>query len=203
MMDAVHLNEIEQLRSGDQAVAEIFHRYREPLLRTIRFRIDPRLLGRIDQDDVLQDTYLEVARRVSRFCEDPQVPFFIWVRQITIQILIDLHRTHLGAAKRSAKLEVSLHRPTGAAFSNSYSLAAQLVGNLTSPSQAMVREERIAQLREALDKMDEIDREVLMLRHLEELSNNETAAVLGLEKSAASKRYIRALTRLKEALDPL
>ena len=195
--DQEHLDEIEQLRQGEQAVASLFGKYREQLQRMVRFRMDQRLLGRVDGDDVLQDAYLEVARRVPKFIEDPQVPFFIWIRQVTMQVLIDLHRTHLGAKMRSANLEISLHRP-GGGLSNSHSLAALLVGNLTSPSQAAVREERIVQLRQALDKMDAIDREVLVLRHLEDMTNNEVAAELGLDKSAASKRYIRALSRLKD-----
>jgi len=194
-----HLDEIQQLRQGEQAVANLFGQYREQLQRMVRFRMDQRLLGRIDCDDVLQDAYLEVARRVDKFIENPQVPFFIWIRQVTTQVLIDLHRSHLGAKMRSANLEISLNRHAGG-HSNSHSLAALLVGNLTSPSQAAVREERIVQLRQALDKMDAIDREVLVLRHLEDMSNNEVAAELGLDKSAASKRYIRALSRLKDVL---
>lgn len=142
---------------------------------------------------------MEIARRIEDFTSKPTVPFFVWARQIAMQTLIDTHRTHLGAKMRDAALEVSLHKP-GFGHATSYSLAAQLIGNLTSPSRAALREERIEELREALEQMDPIDREVLVLRHLEEFSNNEVAEILGLEKSAASKRYVRALKRLKDVM---
>jgi RNA polymerase sigma-70 factor (ECF subfamily) len=148
---------------------------------------------------VLQESYLQVARRIDQYLAEPAVPFFVWLRQMTGQALIDLHRQHLGAKMRDARQEVRVHRPADPPI-ESDSLAAQLVANWTSPSQAAIREETHDELRSALDAMDEIDREILALRHFEDLSNNEIAAILGIQKSAASNRYVRALRRLKQIL---
>ena len=127
------------------------------------------------------------------------MPFFLWLRLVVGQRLVDEHRKHLGAAARDAGREISLYR--GALpETTSAALAAQLLGRLTAPSQAAIRAERKIHLQEALNSLDPIDREVLALRHFEELSNGEAAAVLGLDKSAASKRYARALIRLKDVL---
>jgi len=194
------MTEFDLLSSGDtEKVAQVFSVYMEKLQRMIRFRLDRRLYGRIDTADVLQDVWIEASRRITDYTSNPAVPFFVWLRQIAWQIIIDLHRRHLGAQKRNVSQEVALVRPGG----TSISIAALLVGNLTSPSQVAMREERLLKLREALERMDEIDREVLALRHFEELSNNEVAQVLGLQKTAASNRYVRALKRLKSILEEM
>src|SRR6266511_2862536 len=143
-----------------------------------------------------------MARRSPEYLANPAVPFFLWLRMLTGQRLLMVHRQHLGAQMRDAGQEVSLHR--GALpQATSASLAAQLLGRLTSPTQAAARAEFQIRLQEALNSMDPLDREVLVLRHFEELSNNETAEVLGIQKSAASNRYVRALKRLKDALSSL
>lgn len=190
---------IARLRTGGEPVlAELLSEYRARLERMVHFRMDPRLSSRVDVGDVLQEAYLDAAKRVDHYLANPSAPFFVWLRGITLNTLMDVHRRHLGAALRDAGKEVSLHR--GAVDATSELLAAQLVGRLTSPSQAMMREELIAQVEEALRQMDEMDREVLALRHFEQLSNNEVAEVLGLTKTAASNRYVRALARLREIL---
>jgi len=192
---------LEQAKAGDQqALATLFDRYRDRLGKMVRLRLDHRLSGRIDTSDVLQDAYLDVARRFPEYLAAPAVPFYIWLRSLTGQRLIDLHRHHLGAAMRAAGREVSLYRGALPAAS-SVSLAQQLLAGLTSPTQAAIREELQLRLHEALDSMDPLDREVVVLRHFEELTNVETAAILGIEPPAASKRYIRALRRLKVILD--
>ncbi|MBX3438874.1 MAG: sigma-70 family RNA polymerase sigma factor [Planctomycetaceae bacterium] len=185
-------------RGGQEAVARLFSQYRDRLERMVRFRMDPRLSGRVDPDDVLQEAYLEIDRRVQDYIDRPSVPVFVWMRQMTWQTLIDIHRRHIIAKARNVSQEVS--RMPGPGLTSA-SLAAQLVGHLTSPSQAAIREERLQRVRIALDGMDEIDREVLALRHFEQLTNNEVADVLGLQKAAASNRYVRALSRLKQTLD--
>ncbi len=201
--DSESLEEIEMLRAGGQdALASRFAFYEARLTRMITFRIDHRLLGRIDTGDVLQESFLEVSRRIDSFLVNPEVPFFVWLRQITSQILVDVHRRHLGAKKRDANQEVSM-RQGGYSNTTSLSLAHHLIGNLTSPSQAAMRDEMLDEVREALDSLDEVDREVLALRHFEELTNNEVAAVLGLQKAAASNRYVRALKRLRTVLAKL
>ena len=189
------LQELQQ--GGSHAAARLFSNYRDRLERMVRFRMDSQLTGRVDPDDVLQEAYLDIDRRLQSYPEDPAVPVFVWMRQITLQTLIDNHRRHLTAKGRSVRQEAA--RPNGGGVT-SVSLAGMLVGQLTSPSQAMMREERMEQVRAALDGMEELDREVLALRHFEHLTNNEVADVLGLQKAAASNRYMRALGRLKQAL---
>jgi RNA polymerase sigma-70 factor (ECF subfamily) len=185
---------------GDpHALAELFARYRGRLRRMVRLRLDRRLQGRVDPSDVLQEAQLEIHRRAAEYAADPRVPPFLWLRLITGQRLMALHRRHLGARMRSAGQEIALHRgPMPQA--TSASLAEMLLGRLTSPTQEAQRAEVRLLLQEALNGMDPLDREVLTLRHFEELSNAEVAQVLGLSKTAASNRYIRALERLREIL---
>jgi RNA polymerase sigma-70 factor (ECF subfamily) len=189
--------------SGDQeALAELFGRYRDRLKRMVLLRLDRRLQGRIDASDVLQEAYLDLARRASEIADKPAMPFFLWLRLLTGQRLLAIHRRHFGTRMRDVGQEVALHH--GAMpQATSASLAAQLLGRLTSPSLAAVRAEMQLRLQEALNSMDPIDREVLVLRHFEELSNGETAEVLGLQKTAASNRYVRALKRLRSILQSM
>jgi RNA polymerase sigma-70 factor (ECF subfamily) len=194
---------LRRAQAGDQeALAELFAHYRNQLRRMVRLRLDRRLYGRIDPSDVLQEAYLEFARRFPEYVPDPAVPFYLWLRALTGQKLVDLHRQHLGAKMRDAGQEVSLYR--GALpQASSVSLANQLLGRLTSPSRAAIRAETQIRVQEALNSMDPMDREVLTLRHFEMLNNDETAQVLGISKKAASKRYIRALERLQDILSLL
>src|SRR2546423_3316167 len=192
---------LQRATAGDQqALAALFSRSGDRLRKMVRLRLDRRMAGRIDASDVLQDAYLDLARRFPEYAAAPAVPFYLWLRTLAGQRLVDLHRRHLGAEMRDAGREVSLHRGALPAASSA-SLAQQLLAGLTSPTQAAVREEMRLRLQEALNSMDPIDREVVVLRHFEELSNAETAEVLGIETSAASKRYIRAIRRLKAILD--
>ena len=186
--------------AGDEeALTELFSRYRKRLKQMVRLRLNRRLQGRIDDSDVLQEAYLEAARRLPEYLADRPLPFFLWLRHLTGEKLIDTHRRHLGAKMRDAAQEVSLHRgPMPAA--SSASLAAQLLGRLTSPSQAAVKAETRLRVQEVLNRMDLLDREVLALRHFEQLSNAEVAETLGLNESTASSRYLRALKRLKDEL---
>jgi RNA polymerase sigma-70 factor (ECF subfamily) len=191
---------LDRLQAGDRdALAELFARHREPLRRMIMLRLDHRLGGRVSPSDILQETYVDAMKRVPHFFENPDMPFFIWLRWIAGQRLVEVHRQHLGARMRDAGLEIPLQQGYPAAASSTC-LAANLAGGLTSPSRAAIRGETLAQLEAALDRLDPLDREVLALRHFEELSNNEVAALLGIQKAAASKRYVRALERLKGAL---
>jgi RNA polymerase sigma-70 factor (ECF subfamily) len=194
---------LERARGGDgAALAELFECYRGRLEQMVRLRMDRRLQGRLDPGDVLQEAYLDVARRFHEYAADPAIPFFLWLRLLTGQRLIDLHRQHLGAKMRDAGLEVSLYRG-GCPRASSASLAELLLGRLTSASRAVIRAETQLRVQDALNAMDTIDREVLVLRHFEMLSNEETAQVLGLKPSAASNRHMRALKRLKEIVAQL
>jgi RNA polymerase sigma-70 factor (ECF subfamily) len=194
---------LRRLGDGDtQAVAELFAHYRDRLRHTVRLRLDRRLQGRVDPSDVLQEAFLDIVKRAREYAANPSMPVFLWLRFLTGQRLLAIHRQHLGAKMRDAGQEVSLYR--GALpQASSVSLAAQLLGRLTSPTQAAIRAEMQTKLQEALNSMDALDREVLTLRHFEELSNNETAQVLGIQKAAASNRYVRALKRLKEILSSM
>jgi RNA polymerase sigma-70 factor (ECF subfamily) len=186
-------------RGDEAALLEFFARYRERLKRMVKLRLDRRLQGRIDPSDVIQEASIDVVRRGREYLANPAMPAFLWLRWITGQRLMILHRRHLGSKVRDVGLEVSLHH--GALpQASSVSLAAMLLGRLTSPTRAALRAELQLRLQEVLNAMDPIDREILTLRHFEELNNNETAQVLGISKTAASNRYIRALKRLKDAL---
>jgi RNA polymerase sigma-70 factor, ECF subfamily len=204
MSTALHSAEIEELlgrlAQGDQsALAGLFTRYGEPLRRMVAFRLDQRLHGRVSSSDVLQEAYIDALKRIPHFLSKPEMPIGAWLRLIVGQRLVEVHRQHLGAKIRTASQEVSLDQ-AGWLPASSLRLVDHLVGHLTSPSQAAMRNESSAHLEEALRSMDPLDREVLALRHFEELSNNETAEILGITKAAASKRYVRALSRLKDAL---
>jgi RNA polymerase sigma-70 factor, ECF subfamily len=190
------------LRGGDQnALADFFAANRERLRRIVQLRLDRRLQGRVDPSDVIQDAYIDAARRLPEYASSATMAPFLWLPFLTAQRLTTLHRSHLGVKARDVGRDVSLHNgPLPAA--DSRSLAAQLLGRLTSPSRAAIRAEIQIKIQEALNAMDPIDREVLALRHFEELDNTETAAVLGLHKAAASNRYVRALRRLKDILAP-
>jgi len=189
-----------RLKEGDDgALATLFARHRDRLLRMVEFRLDARLRGRVEAEDVLQEAYLDAAKRMHHFGQDTSASFFIWLRMVATQTLIDIHRRHLGAQMRDAAREMG---PRRASFSQttSFSLASGLLGRFTSPTLAARRAEMAEQLRAALEDMDPIDREVLALRHFEELTNSEVAEELGIQQKAASIRYVRALRRLRDLI---
>lgn len=188
-------------RGGEQGLAEALARHGARLQRIVDLRLDPRLAGRVDAADVLQEAFLEARKRLARYLEDPRVPVFIWLRGVTLDTLIHVHRRHL-AEMRDAGRDIPLQLgPTPQA--SSLSLAGWLVADLTSPSQAAIRDETARKIEEVLAAMDDIDREVLILRHFELLSNDEVAGVVGVKKAAASRRYMRALARFREVLQTI
>jgi RNA polymerase sigma-70 factor (ECF subfamily) len=196
--DTVRL--IESARGGDAgALNQLFARHRERLRRMVQMRLDWRLHGRIDASDVIQDAYVEAVRRLESYLQEPNMPLFLWLRFLVGERLMILHRHHLGVKMRDARREVSIFREA-VPEASSAALAAQLLGQHTSPSEAAVRAERLLRLQEAVNRLDPLDREVLSLRHFEQLSRAETAEVLGIEEAAAAKRYVRALKRLKDTL---
>jgi RNA polymerase sigma-70 factor (ECF subfamily) len=184
------------------SLRELFTRYRPRLRRMVKLRLDPRVQGRVDPSDVIQEAYLEICQKLAGYLRDPPMPFFLWLRLVTGQKLALAHRQHLGVQARDAGREVSLYR--GALpEASSAALAAQLLGKLTAPSQAALKAELKLRVQEALNSMDAIDREVLTLRHFEYLSNSESALVLGISEPAACNRYVRALERLRGILGDL
>lgn len=196
--------DINRLREASQAgdggvLGELLGQYRERLRQMVRLRMDRRLRGRVDPSDVIQEAYFEASRRMAEYLDNPALPFFLWLRFLTGQQLAAAHRRHLGIQARDAGREVSLYQ--GALpEATSAALAAQLVGRMSSPSDAAMRAEMQVRLQEALNTLEPLDREVLTLRHFEQLSNVEAAQVLGLKPTASSNRYIRAIAKLKDIL---
>lgn len=191
---------IAQASEGDRvALAGLFSRHRARLRRAVELRMDRRLRGRVDPSDVLQEAFMDLSEKLPEYQRKESLPFFLWLRLVTLERLLRIHRRHLGAAMRAANREVSLH-PGSVPHVDSASLAVQLTGKLSSPSQVAVRAELRSTLEDAIDQLDPKDREVISLRHFEELSNEETARILGLTPAGACKRHTRAMLRLKECL---
>jgi RNA polymerase sigma-70 factor (ECF subfamily) len=194
---------LELAVEGDQAHwATLMTLHIDRLSRLIALRLDRRLQGRIDAADVIQEIHLEAWRHLPDYIRNPSMPFYLWLRGLAGNKLLELHRHHLSTKKRDARRErpsflMSMPDTTTAAISS------LLVDKGTSPSNAAARVELKQQLQNALDGMDAIDREVLVLRHFEHLSPAETAKVLEIEEKAAGMRYLRAIQRLRDVLDKL
>jgi RNA polymerase sigma-70 factor, ECF subfamily len=205
MPDGTNEND-ERLRLAAQGDAgswqALVEESRQRLRRMVAFRLDHRLQGRVDPSDVLQDAYLEAWRDLGAYLRRPEIPFFLWLRGIAGNKLRELHRHHLGTRMRDPRREVSTRGKT-MQETTSTAMAAELLGNLTRASEEAVRLELKLRLQDALNTMDPLDREVLALRHFEQLSPAETAGVLGIKEKAAGMRYVRALRRLKEILNTL
>src|SRR5215467_10142997 len=191
---------LRRAAQGDQAAwGALLVRSRGRLRRMVALRLDRRLQGRVDPSDIIQEAYIDASARLAEYARQPDMPFFLWLRFLTGQRLLRVHRQHLGAEMRDVAREVALYR--GALpEATSVALAAQLLGRDTRPSEAAVCAERKLRLQEALNSMDPLDREALALRHFEHLTTAEAAQVLGITPAAAGKRYLRALERLREIL---
>ena len=176
-------------------LASLLQEETEPLSRWIERRLDTRLRGRVSSADLLQEIYLAAQQRLEHYGTLKDMPFGVWVRLLAGQRLAETHRRHFGAS-RDRNREISLDAGSGSGL-----LAARLAGHFTTPSRAAMRHETALRLTHAIEGLDPVDREILRLRHFEELSNNDVAHRLGLTSSAATKRYIRALARLKSVLE--
>jgi RNA polymerase sigma-70 factor, ECF subfamily len=191
---------LNRAATGDhEAWGSLLEPHRRRLHAMVALRLDRRLQGRLDASDVVQDALLEASLQLADYAREPRLPFYLWLRAITAQRLIALYRHHLGVQARDAAREVSIYQ---GAFpqASSTALAARLLGHEPRPSEEMQKAEECLLLQAALNRMDPLDREVLALRHFEELSNSEAAQVLKLRESAASKRYVRALQKLRQIL---
>jgi RNA polymerase sigma-70 factor (ECF subfamily) len=171
-------------------------RHRTRLRRMVDFRLDPRLAGRADPSDVVQEVLAAAAGRLDEYARERPVPFYPWLRQFAADRLADLHRRHLHAARRSVTREQADDLPDGSVAE----LVARLADTAPGPSEHLRRAERRERVRTALLLLPAADREVLALRYLEELSAGEVAAVLGITEAAAKKRVLRALARLQPLL---
>jgi RNA polymerase sigma-70 factor (ECF subfamily) len=183
-------------RQGEPAAfADLFARHREQLRRAISWRLDRRLAARVDVSDVLQETYLEAARRLPAYLQSPEMPFHLWLRWLAGEKVLAAHRQHLLADKRAVGREVPpLPVDSSAQFVNG------LVGQGPTPSRAAAALEAAERLRLALQKLDDLEREIILWRHFEQLTNREIAQLLRIGEAAANKRYIRALDRLRGLL---
>jgi RNA polymerase sigma-70 factor (ECF subfamily) len=194
----------DRARAGDPlALASLCNEQHDRLRRWVELRLDPRLRGRLSASDVVQEVYLAAQQRIDHFRKRPELTFSVWVRLIAGQRLIDAHRRHLGAEARDAARELSLDAARGGPAASAVNLAARIAGDLTSPSNAAIRHEENELLVRAIEAMDPLDREVLALRHFDELTNDEVAQFLEISKGTASKRYIRALGRLRSILEQI
>lgn len=179
---------------------------KERLSSVITFRMDPRLRGRIDAADALQEAFIAATARRDEFFQQSSQSLFLWLRWMVGNTLLELHRHHLGARMRDVRREMHSYFVmswSGCDGGTRGALVEQLTGGATGPATAAAREEVKARLNEALARMDPIDSEVLALRHYEHLTSSETAQVLGIQERAASKRYLRALERLRELLSDM
>lgn len=188
---------------GD-AWAALLSLHQRRLESVASFRLDPRLRGRVDAADVIQDAFITATARRADFFAQSSQPLFLWLRWIVGNTLLEMHRHHLGVQMRDARRE---HHVGGSGADGNdgtrAALVAQLTGGITGPATAAGRAELKARLDEALGRMSAADREVLALRHYEQLTSGEAAQVLGIQERAAAKRYLRALERLREVLSDM
>jgi RNA polymerase sigma-70 factor (ECF subfamily) len=193
---------LDKARQGEAAAVErLLTNHREPLRRMIDMRIDPALAARVDASDVVQDVLLEAHKRLQDYLRNPAMPFHLWLRHIAKDHVIDAHRRHRQAQRRSLDREQPIARP-GLSDQSSFELAGQLLDQEATPASAAIRRELQRRLDAAVAELDDDDREVILMRHGEQLSNQEVAVALGLSEAAASMRYLRALRRLRATLLP-
>ncbi len=194
---------IEKASQGDaMALGRLFSKHEQRLRRMVDARLDRRLSARIDPSDILQETYLEYARCLVEYSRRPELPFFLWLRMLTGRKLQMVHRRHLGTQSRDDHREVSL-AADGVPSASSECLSHLLLGRQTTPSEALSRVELQLRVQEALNRLPDLDREILVLRHFELLSNSEAAEWLGISEAAASNRFIRAIKRMKAVLSDI
>lgn len=193
---------LERSRQGEvAAVDHLLTRHREPVRRMIALRLDPALAARVDASDLVQEVLLEASRRLSDYLRDPPMPFHLWLRHIAQDHIIDAHRRHRRAQRRSLDREQPL-LPAALANHSSIELAAQFFDHELTPASAAIRHELEGRLQAAVAELNAEDQEVILMRHFEQLSNQEVAVALGLTEAAASMRYLRALRRLRALLAP-
>jgi RNA polymerase sigma-70 factor, ECF subfamily len=182
------------------AVDQLLARHREPVRRMIDMRLDRAIARRVDASDIAQEVLLEASRRLRDYLRQPDLPFHLWLRHIARDHLIDAHRRHRVAKRRTVDRERPIE--TGTADRSSVELIAELIDRELTPATAALRKELQARFQSVLADLDEDDREIILMRHFEQLSNQEVATALGLTEPAASMRHLRALRKMRELLDP-
>ncbi|MEX1232342.1 MAG: sigma-70 family RNA polymerase sigma factor [Planctomycetaceae bacterium] len=181
------------------AVNQLLDRHRESLRRVIQFRLNRAIARRVDASDVVQDVLIEASRRLDSYLSDPKLPFHLWLRQLAKDSLIDVHRKHKVAQRRSVDREQAMQIPANADVS-AVDLLAQIRDLELTPAAATIRKELEARFLAALDGLNDEDREIILMRHVDQLENQEVAQVLGLTPPAAGMRYLRALRKLRGVL---
>jgi RNA polymerase sigma-70 factor (ECF subfamily) len=193
---------LEGARRGDAvAVDRLLASHREPVRRLIAMRLDPVTARRVDASDIVQEVLVEANRRLREYLRNPGMPFHLWLRHIARDRIIDAHRRHRQAQRRSLDREQSI-LPAALADHSSMELAAQFIDRELTPASEAIRHELQQRLHSAVASLDEDDRDVILMRHFEQLSNQDVAAALELTEAAASMRYLRAVRRLRAALAP-
>src|SRR5262245_7507639 len=193
---------LDDAKTGDaSAVDRLLGEFREPLRRVINLRLDPVLARRVDASDIVQDVLVEANQRLTEYLKNPVMPFHLWLRHLAQDRIIDTHRRHRQAQRRSIDKEQPIQRPAWADES-SVQLVAQLVDAEQTPASAAIHQELQRRLNDALARLDEDDREVIPTRQHEPLSNQDVAAALELTEAAAQMRYLRALRKLRAVLVP-
>ena len=191
---------LRQAQAGQaDAVERLLSRHRGPLRRMIDLRLDPALAARVDASDIVQDVLLEAHRRLQDYLRKPAMPFHLWLRHIARDHVIDAHRRHRLAQRRSVDREQSAV-PAVLADRSSLDLAAQFIDQELTPASAAIRQELQRRLQSALNSLDEDDREIILMRYVEQLPNQDVAEALGLTEAAASMRCLRAVRRLQALL---
>ena len=192
---------LNNVRGGQTvAVEELMDRHRDSLRRMIQLRLDQRLMQRMDVSDVIQDVLIEANRRLADYLKNPVIPFHLWIRQIAKDRIIDAHRRHRVSAKRSIDREQP--QPGKGPFDQStIELANQFRDQALTPAAAATQRELASQIESAVQMLRDNDREIILMRHYEQLDNQEIAQSLGLTEPAASMRYLRALKRLREIIE--
>ncbi|WP_146399532.1 sigma-70 family RNA polymerase sigma factor [Planctomycetes bacterium CA13] len=189
------------VRGGDtDAVNRLLERHRESVRRLVQMRLDRKVQRRVDVSDVVQDVLVEANGRLEKYLDDPAMAFHLWIRQIAWDRIIDTYRRHRVSAKRNMDREQAMSAPAGHDQS-SVQLAAQLCDPALTPAAAATQREIASKVEAAIEQLGDQDREIVLMRHYEHLSNLEIAEVLRLNPPAASMRYLRAIRRLRELLD--
>lgn len=183
------------------AVDHLLGEFREPLRRVIGLRLDPAVARRVDASDIVQDVLIEANQRLAEYLKSPDMPFHLWLRHLAQDRIIDTHRRHRLAQRRSVDREQPIARPAWADESSA-SLVAHLIDTERTPTSEAIAHELQRRLSDAIDQLSDDDREIVLMRHHEALSNQEVAKALGLTEAAASMRYLRALRRLRLVLVP-
>ena len=193
---------LDDARAGKPgAVDDLLGEFREPLRRVIDMRLDPAVARRVDASDIVQDVLLEANQRLTEYLKTPAMPFHLWLRHLAQDRIIDTHRRHRLAQRRSVDREQPINRPAWADES-SLGLVAQLIDTERTPTSEAIQHELQKRLAAAIDQLSDDDREIVLMRHHEGLSNQEVAKALALSEAAASMRYLRALRRLRTVLVP-